>query len=174
MTKTAKTDSPLYGFIELSAVTGMSTSTLSTLLHRSRRNREKNKSTSNDIPEPDTYFGLSPVWTEDTVRTWLVKRATGTGAMRVKRAVDPEQSLARGSAVPLREKKSSVPDAKKDPAKTVSKVTKKAPAKYADAPTAKDSSKRPAKGDVSSVGKARSLATRLRAAGKGKASSKKR
>lgn len=88
----------LYGFAELSAVTGMSTSTLSTLLHRSRVNRESGKGTPNDIPEPDALFGMSPAWTEGTVRAWLTARASSA---RVKRAVDPEKSLKEGRAVPL-------------------------------------------------------------------------
>jgi len=88
----------LYGFAELSSVTGMSTSTLSTLLHRSRANREEGKSTPNDIPEPDALFGMSPAWKEATVLAWLQVRAKSP---RVKRAVDPEQSLKQGRAVPL-------------------------------------------------------------------------
>lgn len=89
----------LYGFAELSAVTGMSTSTLSTLLHRSRVNRDAGKGTANDIPEPDAMFGMSPAWAEATVRTWLEARAVSP---RVKRAVDPERSLKEGRAVPLK------------------------------------------------------------------------
>lgn len=92
---------PLYGFVELSKVTGMSTSTLSTLLHRARRNREAGKSTPNDIPEPDHYFGSSPVWKPETVQTWLKARVDGPNANRVKRVVDPERSVQLGEAVPL-------------------------------------------------------------------------
>lgn len=92
---------PLYGFVEVSKVTGMSTSTLSTLLHRARRNREAGKSSPNDIPEPDNYFGSSPVWKLETVQAWLKARAEGPNANRVKRAVDPELSVQLGEAVPL-------------------------------------------------------------------------
>lgn len=93
--------SQIYGFAELSKITGMSTSTLSTLLHRSRHNRSEGRVHPNDIPEPDMYFGLSPAWHRDTVRAWLVSRASGTDAGRVKKAVDPDKSLNAGYAVPL-------------------------------------------------------------------------
>lgn len=91
----------LYGFTELSGVTGMSTSTLSTLLHRARKNREAGKSTPNDIPEPDHYFGSSPVWKPETVHAWLKDRAEGPNANRVKRVVDPDKSVQTGVATPL-------------------------------------------------------------------------
>ena len=91
----------MLGLVELSGITGMSTSTLSTLLHRARKNRESGKSTPNDIPEPDIYFGSSPVWSQETVHEWLKARAEGPNANRVKRAVDPEKSISTGSAVPI-------------------------------------------------------------------------
>lgn len=91
----------VYGLAELSEITGMSTSTLSTLLHRSRRNRAKGLEFPNDIPEPDVYFGLSPTWHPDTIRTWLVERAFGKDSVRVKKPVDPYRSLEKGRAVPL-------------------------------------------------------------------------
>lgn len=91
----------IYGFAELSAVTGMSTSTLNTLLHRSRTNRKADKCSENDIPEPDSYLGSSPVWLRDTVERWLTRRARGASSTRAKRLVDPQESLRQGRAVPL-------------------------------------------------------------------------
>lgn len=101
---------PLYGFADLSRITGMSTSTLGTLLHRSRRNRAAGRKHPNDIPEPDMYFGLSPTWHRDTVRAWLVERASGVDADRVKCAVDPDKSLEAGYAVPLTPDEETAPE----------------------------------------------------------------
>jgi hypothetical protein len=98
------TNLAVYGFADLSEITGMSTSTLSTLLHRGRKNRAQGKNFPNDIPEPDGKFGTSPVWRHDTVQEWLTVRASGEGAARVKRAVDPERSLSSGKAVPVEPK----------------------------------------------------------------------
>lgn len=97
----------LFGFVELSAVTGMSTSTLSTLLHRSRSHRKIGKFIANDIPEPDTYLGASPIWLKSTVEKWLDARANGPSSVRVRRAVDPVESIKRGRAVPLDQKPES-------------------------------------------------------------------
>ncbi|TXH08338.1 MAG: hypothetical protein E6R04_10860 [Spirochaetes bacterium] len=98
------TNLTVYGFADLSEITGMSTSTLSTLLHRGRKNRALGKHFPNDIPEPDGKFGTSPVWRHETVQEWLTERASGEGAARVKRAVDPEKSLSSGKAVPVEPK----------------------------------------------------------------------
>lgn len=98
------TNLSVYGFADLAEITGMSTSTLSTLLHRGRKNRSQGKNFPNDIPEPDGKFGTSPVWRHDTVQEWLTVRASGEGAARVKRAVDPEKSLSSGRAVPVEPK----------------------------------------------------------------------
>lgn len=95
-------DAPsLISFADLSQITGMSESTLSTLLHRSRRNRSEGRVIPNDLPEPDTYYGSSPTWSDATVLNWLRARASGDGARRVKRVVDPEKSLEQRRAVPL-------------------------------------------------------------------------
>lgn len=98
---TEETPDELFGFVELSAVTGMSTSTLSTLLHRSRFHRKTGKIIANDIPEPDAYLGASPVWFQSTVEKWLDTRANGPDSVRVRRAVNPKESIKRGRAVPL-------------------------------------------------------------------------
>lgn len=88
----------LYRLEDLARVTGMSSSTLATLLHRSRVNRRNGKVSPNDVPEPDAVYGMAPVWTESTVREWLTVRAESP---RVRRAVDPIQSIEQGRAVPL-------------------------------------------------------------------------
>jgi len=91
-------DEKLYRIGDLANVTGMSTSTIATLLHRSRVNRKAGKVSPNDVPEPDDVYGMAPVWTEGTVREWLSARATSP---RVRRAVDPSRSIQEGRAVPL-------------------------------------------------------------------------
>lgn len=88
----------LYRMEDLAKVTGMSTATIATLLHRSRVNRRSGKVSPNDVPEPDAVYGMAPVWTEATVRAWLEARAASP---RVRRAVDPVLSMKQGRAVPL-------------------------------------------------------------------------
>lgn len=117
---TGETPDELFGFVELAAVTGMSTSTLSTLLHRSRTHRKAGKIVANDIPEPDTYLGASPVWFKGTVERWLDARATGPSSVRVRRVVDPKESIKQGRAVPLEAETTPEPvDETEDSVKTV-------------------------------------------------------
>lgn len=122
----------LYGFADLSEITGMSTSTLSTLLHRGRKNRAAGKDFPNDIPEPDGRFGTSPVWKHDTIHAWLTERASGDGAARVKRAVDPDKSLDKGKAVPVKAKAKKTTDAPKPAAKKAAPAKKEEPVEKAD------------------------------------------
>lgn len=91
----------LFGFKELSEVTGMTTCVLSTNLHRARTRREKGTPFNTDMPEPDKYIGSSPVWTEDTVRAWLTVRASDNTDVRVLKPVDPSESLRLRRAVPI-------------------------------------------------------------------------
>lgn len=88
----------LYRLDDLARVTGMSTSTVATLLHRSRGNRKSGKVFPNDVPEPDAVYGMAPVWAESTVQEWLTVRASSP---RVRRAVHPILSIEEGRAVPL-------------------------------------------------------------------------
>ena len=121
MTDTA---TPLYRLEDLARVTGMSSSTLATLLHRSRVNRRNGKVSPNDVPEPDAVYGMAPVWAEDTVREWLIARAASP---RVRRAVDPIQSIEQGRAVPLAiatEVTITEPSTEKEPAGTPTLRTK--------------------------------------------------
>jgi len=118
------TATPLYRLEDLARVTGMSSSTLATLLHRSRVNRRNGKVSPNDVPEPDAVYGMVPVWAEDTVREWLTVRAASP---RVRRAVDPIQSIEQGRAVPLAvatESAITEPSAEKEPAVTPTLRTK--------------------------------------------------
>ena len=121
MTDTA---TPLYRLEDLARVTGMSSSTLATLLHRSRVNRRNGKVSPNDVPEPDAVYGMVPVWAEDTVREWLTVRAASP---RVRRAVDPIQSIEQGRAVPLAvttESAIAEPSVEKEPSVTPTLRTK--------------------------------------------------
>jgi hypothetical protein len=91
----------LYGFKEMSQVTGMTEGGLSTNLHRARARRKEGKEFNTDMPEPDKYIGSSPVWTEDTFLAWLVVRASDNTDVRILKPIDPVESLRQRKPIPL-------------------------------------------------------------------------
>lgn len=91
----------LYGFKEMSQVTGMTEGVLSTNLHRARARRKEGKEFNTDMPEPDKYIGSSPVWTEDTFLAWLTIRASDNTDVRILKPIDPVESLRQRKPIPL-------------------------------------------------------------------------
>lgn len=50
---------------------------------RAKRNRAAGTPRAGDLPEPDQWFGNSPVWLEETVERWLGDRpGRGVGGGR--------------------------------------------------------------------------------------------
>lgn len=91
----------LYGFKEMSQVTGMTEGVLSTNLHRARARRKDGKEFNTDMTEPDKYIGSSPVWTEDTFLAWLTIRASDNTDVRILKPIDPIESLRQRKPIPL-------------------------------------------------------------------------
>lgn len=46
---------------------------------RARQNRRNGVEKPGDLPEPDRYFGKTPVWKETTIKKWM-KNRPGRGA----------------------------------------------------------------------------------------------
>lgn len=71
----------LLGYEELAEKLGISVDSARTYngrAHRHRRMAEKHNDPSlirpGDLPEPDAYFGQSPVWKESTIDRWIKNR----------------------------------------------------------------------------------------------------